>query len=60
MTEARKPGGHGKIASMLLVFQLETRMVSHEHFTDFLKILPVTPATLKICLKPCLKHSGSY
>jgi len=43
MTEVIEPGGHGKVASVLLFLQLEN--FSCQRFTDFLKILPVTPAT---------------
>jgi len=35
MREVRKPGGNSKVASVTFVFQLETRTVSHQCFTDF-------------------------
>jgi len=37
MTELIKPGSNSKVASIPCVFQLETRTVSHQSFTDFLK-----------------------
>jgi len=37
MTEVRKPDSHDKLASVPLIFQLETRMISHQRFLDFLK-----------------------
>jgi len=32
---AEIPGGHGKVASMPFVFQLETRTVTHQRFIIF-------------------------
>jgi len=51
MTEAKKPGGNSKVASMPFV-QLETQTVSHK----ILCTLPVISATFWACQK----HSGSY
>jgi len=45
MAEVRKPGSHGKLASVLGFLTPKTQIVSHQHFTDFLKILPFTSAT---------------
>jgi len=46
ITEVRKPGGHGKVASVQLIFQIKTRKVSHECFNDFLQTLLVIPSNL--------------
>jgi len=48
MTEVRKPGGHCQVVRVLFVFQLETQTVSHKFFTDFLNILIIISATLKL------------
>ena len=40
MTQVRKPGSNGKVASVLFFFYLITRTVSHH----VLKILPITEA----------------
>jgi len=45
MTEVRKPGSHGKVASILLFSDLKTQTVSHQCFIDFQKILSITLAT---------------
>jgi len=51
MTEVRKPGGNNKLASMPYVFQLETRTVSHRHFSDFFLHTSVTSSNVKIGLE---------
>jgi len=45
MTQVRKPGSHGKLQGSCGVFYLKTRTECLPHFTNFLKILPITPAT---------------
>ena len=54
MTEVRKPGGHGEVASVLSVFQFKPQTVRHQRFTE-----------ITFCYPPNLilvwaKHAGSY